>query len=167
MTVLNFLFGEGEHLNVFQMGARAFLFYLVAVVLVRIAGMRAFGKKSAFDTIIVFMLGAVLSRAVVGASPMVPTIGAGIVMALVHRILSLASIYIKGFGKFIKGTERLLYQDGVIYQDNMRKGLLTDGDLMESVRLQTGLNSLEQIKEIYMERSGQISVILKDGVVRT
>jgi len=163
MYLIYYLFGEGADLNVLQMSVRALLFYTVATLLVRIAGMRAFGKKSAFDTIIVIMLGAVLSRAVVGASPIFPTIAAGLVFAIAHRFLAILSIRVKGLGKIIKGTERVLYKDGIIYHDNMRKSLITDGDLMEGVRLNTGLNSLAEVKEVYMERSGQISVIKKDN----
>ena len=36
-----------------------------------------------------------------------------------------------------------------------------DGDIMEEVRLTLNQNSLDQVEEIFMERSGKISVIEK------
>jgi uncharacterized membrane protein YcaP (DUF421 family) len=51
MTLLQTLFGEGEHLNPVQMGLRALVTFFVALLLIRVAGMRTFGRRSAFDTI--------------------------------------------------------------------------------------------------------------------
>ncbi|MGI8582874.1 MAG: hypothetical protein ACR2KX_11780 [Chitinophagaceae bacterium] len=46
------LFGEGKDLNALQMGDRAFVMFFITLFLIRLAGMRAFGQKSAFDTIL-------------------------------------------------------------------------------------------------------------------
>ena len=66
MDVINLLFGEGEHLNPLQMACRILVIYLVALLWIRVAGRRAFGRLSTFDNVISILLGAVLSRAVVG-----------------------------------------------------------------------------------------------------
>ena len=158
---IEFLFGTGDDLSSLQMGCRALVLYLITVVLLKISGMRTFGGKSTFDNIIAIMLGAVLSRAVVGASPFVPTVLAGLILVLSHRILAWMSMYIKGFGKVIKGEETLLYKNGQIEKENLKRCLLTNGDLMESVRLTANLNSLERVEQITMERSGRISVVIK------
>jgi heme A synthase len=63
------LVGEGKELTILQMSVRAFAMFIIYVVLIRIAGLRTFAKQSTFDNIIVIMLGAVLARGVVGASP--------------------------------------------------------------------------------------------------
>lgn len=89
------LFGEGKDLNALQMGDRAFVMFFITLFLIRLAGMRAFGQKSAFDTIIVIMVGAILSRAVTGASAFFPTVIAGAVLAVVHRLLALISVTMK------------------------------------------------------------------------
>jgi uncharacterized membrane protein YcaP (DUF421 family) len=61
------LFGRGEDLTALQMSVRSFIMFFIALALIRIGGMRIFGKKTAFDNILVIMLGAVLARGVVGA----------------------------------------------------------------------------------------------------
>ena len=68
------LFGRGEHLDVLQMTMRAIIIFFIALVLIRFTGMRVFGIETAFDSCIIIMLGAVLTRAIVGASPMIPTV---------------------------------------------------------------------------------------------
>ena len=44
----------------------------------------------------------------------------------------------------------------------MRKCSLSFGDMMEEVRLTLNQNDLNNIEEIYMERTGKISVIEKN-----
>jgi len=85
---INEIFGSGEELAPLQMAARAFIMFFIALLLIRIAGMRIFGIKTAFDNILVIMLGAILSRGVVGASPFFSTIAAATAMILIHKILA-------------------------------------------------------------------------------
>lgn len=162
MNIVLTLFGEGDELNLLQMGLRAFAIYLIALILIQASGIRTLGKKSPFDIVVSILLGAVLSRAVVGASPFWSTVAAGAVIVLVHRVLAWLCIHNAKLGIALKGREMLLYADGQFIKENMNRSLLTDGDLMESVRLQTNCNSLENIEAIYLERSGRISVIKKN-----
>src|SRR5215831_11046179 len=73
MEWIRILFGEGKDLDCLQMSCRAVVAFFITLVLIRMAGIRTFGKKSAFDNVIIIMLGSILSRVVVGASPFIPT----------------------------------------------------------------------------------------------
>lgn len=159
MEYLINLFGTGENLASGQMALRAFAMFFVALILIRISGMRSFGSKSAFDNIIVIMLGAILSRAVVGASALGPTICAGISLCITHRVLAMLSARFHTLSDLLKGKDRVLYKDGELYRDNMMKADISKGDLEEGVRLAGNASSFEKIKEVRMERSGQISVV--------
>lgn len=159
MEVLNNLFGVGEHLTSGQMALRAFVLFFVALVLIRISGMRSFGSKSALDNIIVIMLGAILSRAVVGATALVPTICAGISLCVTHRLLAMLAARFHVISFLLKGKDRLLYKEGKLYKDNLMKADISEGDLDEGIRLAGNASSLDKVKEVRMERSGQISVV--------
>lgn len=159
---LTYFFGTGDDLSSPQMAFRALVMYLITLGLLKISGRRTFGGKSNFDNIIAIMLGAILSRAVVGASPFIATVCAGLVLVLLHRLLGWLSIYMAGLGRWIKGEETLLFKDGKFIPGSLKKCLLTDGDLMENVRLNANVNDLNKVKEITMERSGRVSVVLKD-----
>jgi uncharacterized membrane protein YcaP (DUF421 family) len=63
----------------------------------------------------------------------------------------------------VKGVPYSLYKDGKLNDKNLKKCLLSFGDIMEEVRINLNQNSLENIDEIYMERTGKISVIRKLG----
>src|SRR5436853_1529747 len=99
---INNLFGSGEQLTPLQMGARAFIMFFITLALIRIGGMRIFGKKTAFDNILVIMLGAVLARGVVGASPFFSTVAAAAVMVIIHKILALLAMKYIWIGKIVK-----------------------------------------------------------------
>ncbi len=158
---LHSLFGSGEHLTALQMGVRSFIMFFIALALIRIGGMRIFGKKTAFDNILVIMLGAILARGVVGASPFFSTVAAAAVMVIVHKILALLALKHIWVGKIVKGIHRSLYKNGEMNTRNMRIATISKDDLMEGVRLQINSNSLEDVKEAYIEKNGQVSIIEK------
>ncbi|HLP52188.1 MAG TPA: YetF domain-containing protein [Chitinophagales bacterium] len=163
METLENIFGVGQNLTAWQMSARAFVTFFITLFLIRIAGMRSIGKKSAFDTIITIMLGAVLSRVIVGASAFFPTVAAGFVIAIVHRLLAMIAVKHKWLEKIIKGQQRQLYSNGKINWDNMHRSSVSESDLIESVRLLANTKSLNDIDEAYIESNGEISIIKKKG----
>lgn len=157
----NSLFGSGDNLNPLQMGIRSFLMFFIALILIRIGGMRIFGKKSAFDYIIIIMLGAVLARGVVGASPFFSTVVASAVMILIHKVLAMLSMKFTSVGKLVKGIHRPLYEGGHRNIKNMEVVAISDDDLLEAVRLQTNATSLDNVEKIIIEKNGELSVIKK------
>ena len=160
----NILFGSGPDLSPFQMGFRGFVMFFITLVLIRIGGMRIFGKNSAFDNIIIIMLGAVLARGVVGASPFVSTVFAATVMVIVHRILAILSMRYIWIGKIVKGIHRTLYEDGEMKNKSMELVSISKDDLLEAVRLQIHKSSLDVVDKITIEKSGELSVIEKEQV---
>ena len=161
MEIIHTLFGSGKDLNSLQMVCRAVLSFLMALVLIRIAGIRTFGKRSAFDNVIVIMLGSIFSRVVVGASPFVPTSLACLAFVLVHSVLGYMSVRSDLVGRLVKGQKATLYAEDKPNEANMRKAMVSEKDLMESVRLRLNSDDLSQVREIIIERNGDISVIRK------
>lgn len=157
--IIHEVFGTGRLLTAWQISARAFVMFFIAVVLIRISGMRSFGSKSAFDNIVVIMLGALLSRAVVGVSPFIPTVAGGITICVTHRVLAMLGTRFHFISNMLKGQYRILYKDGKLMKENLRRCDLSMGDLEEGIRLAGNVASLDEVKEVRMERSGQISVV--------
>ncbi|HEX5154656.1 MAG TPA: YetF domain-containing protein [Parafilimonas sp.] len=159
---MNYLFGKGPELTMLQMSVRAFVTFLILLVLIRIAGRRTFAKRSAFDSIITIMLGAIIARGVVGASPYVPTIVASGVMVVMHRIIAWLCVRNKKFELLVKGIYMKLYQDGALIGNNLEKTGMSENDLHESLRLETKKITLAEIDTAFMETNGRISFILKE-----
>ena len=163
MNTWTLLVGEGEHLTPLQMSIRAFTMFLIMLVLVRVAGMRTFAKKSSFDNIIAIMLGAVLARGVVGASPYWSTVAACAVMVVMHRLIAWITVRSRKLEKVIKGSYIKLYQDGALIDNNLEKTGMSESDLHESLRLEAKKMTLSEIDTAFLETNGRISFILKDN----
>lgn len=155
------IFGEGKDLNALQMSNRGIVMFIIALVLIRISGRRSFGVRSPLDNIITISLGAVMSRAIVGASDFVPVVVCCFVIVLMHRLTGMLIAHYKNFGRFIEGEKILLYDKGEFLGDNMKKALVCREDLMQGVRKSALTEDMGQIEKVYMERNGDISAIKK------
>lgn len=161
MDTLNFLFGEGEHINMLQMSVRAFTMFIIMLVLIRFSGKRTFAKRSPFDTIVTIMLGAILARGVVGASGFADTIVASGVIVVMHRAVAWLAVKSKKFERIVKGTYIKLYNNGALIGDALEKTGMSENDLHESLRLETKKLTLSEIDAAVLETNGRISFILK------
>ena len=159
MHLIDIFFGHGKDLNCLQMSCRAILVFFISLVLIRIAGARTFGKRSAFDNVIIILLGSVLSRGVAGASPFIPTMVACLVLVLVHWLLARLSFRSDRVGRWIKGEEASLYAGGKENSSNMKVANMSQKDLLEGIRQKINENGFEGVAEIFIERNGEISII--------
>jgi uncharacterized membrane protein YcaP (DUF421 family) len=153
------LIGQGEkELSPLQMGIRAFLIFIIALILIRFAGRRSFGMRSSFDNVISILLGAVLSRSVVGSENFFSPIVAAAVIAAFHFLFALISTHNDAFGVLIKGNPSLLYKDGKFFPKNMDSSLISKKDFEEGMRKEN-VGDPAKIKSAYMERDGSISIV--------
>ena len=104
MNLIEALFGSGRDLDTLQMAARAAAIFIAALVLIRISGRRSFGQRSPFDYVVAILLGATLSRIIVGASPAVPTAIASFVIVLLHRILAWGCVRSERLERLVGGA---------------------------------------------------------------
>ena len=162
MNWIEKVFGHGEDLTVFQMCMRAMVIYVIAILYVRLAGKRAFGRISTFDNIIVITLGAMLSRAIVGISPFVHILASTLVLVLFHRFIAWITLRNHVLAKMVKGEPESLYRNGELNEKNLRKNFISDHDLIEGVRLKANQNKFDNIDEVFIERNGEFSVVEKD-----
>lgn len=136
--------------------------YVTAILFVKIGEKRFMGKNTAFDMILGIILGSVLSRAVTGNVPFLPTLGAGALLVGVHWLFSVLSFHSDWFGVLVKDRERVLVQDGEILWENMRKSHISRKDLEMALYLNGNVTDSSQVKEARFERSGDISVIPRE-----
>ncbi|MDR5798054.1 DUF421 domain-containing protein [Caballeronia sp. LZ008] len=161
MDALVAVFGEGKDLYPWQMGARALAVFFAALILIRISGRRSFGQRSPFDYVVAILLGATLSRAIVGASPAIPTLVASLVIVLIHRVLGWLCVRYPRLESFLVGGTRIVYRNGHFDQAQLSAGLTTPTDVFETVRQDLHAPDLHDVEAAILERNGQISIIVK------
>jgi uncharacterized membrane protein YcaP (DUF421 family) len=151
-----------DDLTAWQIGLRAFIIYLIAILLVKFGEKRFMSKNTAFDMILGIILGSVLSRAITGNASFFNVIVAGVILVGIHYLFAFVSYYSDGFGSFIKGSPRILVKDGEIQWDNMRKSHISNQDLEMALYSNGKVTELSQVKVARFERSGDISVIPRE-----
>ena len=161
MELMLTIFGEGKDLNALQMSSRGIVMFIIALILLRISGRRSFGLRTPLDNIIVILLGAVMSRAVVGASPFIPVITSCLAITLLHRLFGALIANSKWFGRFVEGEKIPLFEGGQFRRDKMKRVQLCKEDIMQGVRKSALTEDMDDIDKIYIERNGEISSIKK------
>lgn len=158
MDLVDTLFGHGTALSPLQMAARAVTIFLFLLAMIRLSGRRSFGQHSPFDACTAVLLGAVLSRAVVGASPYWSALAGGLAIVLMHRAIAWACVRSATIDRFVSGQERVLVDRGVKDQAAMRKALITERDLNEAARKEFGADKVDCIDRAVLERDGRLSL---------
>jgi uncharacterized membrane protein YcaP (DUF421 family) len=161
MELIYLIFGSGKDLSVLQMTCRTIVVFIIALVLIRISGRRSFGLHAPLDNIITIILGAVISRAIVGASDFIPVIASCTVLVLVHRLFAYLMVHHAGFSKLVSGEKMLLFKGGNFIGKNMDKAQVCREDILQEVRTKALTEDLNDIEKIYIERNGELSSIKK------
>lgn len=164
MNAFESLFGVGVEairLSIPQVCCRAVLVFIAALAIVRVADKRFFAKKTAFDVILGFILASMLARAINGSEKLGPTLAAGFLLALLHRLMGYLACRFPGFSGVIKGHSQTLIENGILDRERLAEHHVGEDDLQEELRL-NGVVDVARVKAAHLERSGEISVIEKD-----
>ena len=166
-ALLNFLgplLGLGtkpEDLTFVQISLRGAIVFIATLVIVRLGHKRSLSRKTAFDAVLLVILASVLSRAINGSAAFFPTLGGGLVLVLLHRLLALIAYHSHWFGKLIKGQPDLIVEEGNLILPSMRRNHISRHDLEEDLRLDAQMEDASQVRTARVERSGDISFIVK------
>ena len=158
------MFGVKDHLTTAQEAARAVLIFVYGFILLRLIGPRLFGRWSAVDYVITIMVGSALARAMTGSAPLVGTMVAAAVMAVLHLILAYGVAHSPTLARVLEGKEVTLIQAGAIDHRARKRELISEADLREGLR-QEGIDGeahAGNVKAMVLEPSGKLSVVKVD-----
>src|ERR1700736_2658385 len=162
VTPLLGLGAEPKDLTFTQIALRGVIVFVVTLVMVRVGHKRSLSRKNAFDAVLLVILAAVLSRAINGNAAFFATLGGGIVLVLLHRLLALVACHSHAFGILIKGCPDLIVEDGEFIWKQMVRNHVSTHDIEEDLRLSLHSEDISRVKRARVERSGDVSFIPKE-----
>jgi uncharacterized membrane protein YcaP (DUF421 family) len=153
---------EGKDLTAMHMVLRAFVVFVASIVMLKIGDKRFMGKNTAFDVFLGIVFGSTVSRAITGNAPFFPALAGGLALVLLHWFFAAIAFRSHGFGKLVKGSDRVLVRDGEIRWNEMKKAHITEHDLAEAMRSAGETPDIRRLKAAHLERNGSISVLTDD-----
>ena len=149
---------KAENLGFAQVAVRATLVYMTLITFVRLGKKRSLGQATAFDAILIILIGSIASRAVSGTASFFPNLVAVALLIALHSLILYFSCVSTTFGGLIKGNPTLLIKDGRVHRKALRAAHMTDDDLEEDLRKE-GIRAPADVAEARLERDGKLSVL--------
>ena len=149
-----------QQLEFWQICLRAIVVYLAMIVFVRFAKKRFLSSATAFDAILVIIIGSTAARAITGNAPFFATLVGVYVLIALHWIISYVTRDSPSIGALVKGNDTVLIRNGRVDRNAMKAAHMSSDDLEEDLR-QKGVDNPKKVKEARLERSGDLSVIKK------
>jgi uncharacterized membrane protein YcaP (DUF421 family) len=128
---------------------RAAAIYLALMVLFKVAGRRSLGELTSFDFVLLMVIGEATQQAVLVI----------ITLIAIDVGFSLAKRRSKKLGKWIDGGPTIVVENGTFLRNRMHEARIEEDDIMQTARLEQGVEKVEQIKFAIIERNGKISII--------
>lgn len=141
---------------------RGLIVYAFLLFVFRISGKRTLSEATAFDLVLILIISETTQQAMVDNDHSMAN-AAILILTLVGTdiFLSLVKQWFPATSPVLDGTAVILIKDGKVLQDRLAYERVDTSDILESARLQLGLEHLDQIKLAVLERSGKISVVPK------
>lgn len=138
---------------------RGTLVYLALFALLRLVLKREAGALGVTDLLVVVLIADAAQNAMANDYRSIPD---GILLVATIILWSYALDWLSyrspRFARLIQPAPLLLVQDGVMLRRNLRRELITEDELMSSLRRQ-GVADLSEVRRAYMEPDGRISVL--------
>jgi uncharacterized membrane protein YcaP (DUF421 family) len=149
-----------QQLELWQICLRAVIVYLAMIMFVRFGKKRFLSRATAFDAILVIVIGSTAARAITGNAPFFATLAAVWVLIAMHWVISYFTEGSPTLGSLVKGNTTVLVRNGRIDRQALKDAHMSPDDLDEDLREQ-GIDDPKKVKEARLERSGKLSVIRK------
>lgn len=147
--------------EVYELFVRATFIYFYLFVVFRLIGRKHFSDLTSMDLILLLIISEAVSSSLNAEDKGLPA-AIIVVLTLVawDIFLNRLSYFSKKAEKVIDGEALILIYRGVLNKELMRKQLITDKDLSESMRLD-GIADIGDVEVGVLETNGRISFIQK------
>lgn len=149
-----------EALTLWHLCARVLIVYIITLMLMRI-DRQIIGVPTIFNFVLNVLLGSLLANGIIGDAPFLPVLGAAIFITMLNIACAWLTYASPFLDYVITGSRKVLVKDGVIQWHEMRRNFITHDELMSVLHHQTQLSDLKHVQFAYLEKSGEISFVVK------
>lgn len=157
MALLTNMFVPG--ISVAEKIVRPLIVYAFLVLILRVGGRRELAQMNAFDLVVLLTISNTVQNAIIGNDN---SLLGGIIGATALVIANLVVVRFlyrhPTLDLKIEGEPVRLVRDGRIIEENLRRELITEDELLAAVHRQ-GVPSIDECQEVILETSGTVTVI--------
>lgn len=132
--------------------------YLVFLLMIRIFGARVLSRMTAFDAVVLTMVGAVAGRVIIGHPP---TLAAGVIglitLMLLEAMFGAARSVSSGLRQTFDGRPRIVLVHGEWIFEELRKTHLAKSDVRFAIR-RAGIHRMDMVQCVILEPTGELSI---------
>ena len=139
---------------------KALAYYVVLIVIMRLAGKRLAGQTTTFDLIVLITLGVVVQSVALQAGVANAVVFVATVFAA-HRGLAALCAHSTWIRHLVRGKPRVLVRDGRIVEHALDHEGMSREELLAGLR-KLGYDSPEFVKLAVLEETGHISAVGAD-----
>jgi len=143
---------------------RALACYLLLLIVVRLSGKRGLAQVTIFDLILLLLISQTVGQALIGDDSSVTTaVVITVTLVVINRVNDAAAHRWADMSHVLEDAPLVLIEDGQIHDERLARMKIRLDDVLETARMDEGVERLDQIKHAILERSGEISIIPADG----
>lgn len=139
---------------------KAILIILGGTFLLRIAGRKSISQMTLAQTVVMIGIGSLLVQPVAGKSVWT-TLGVGLVLVTTLVLMEYAQLKSDKVENLITGKSKILIENGILNEKNLKKLRITVDQLEMKLR-QQNVTKINNIQWATLEANGQIGYILKE-----
>lgn len=134
------------------------LVWIVAIV--RLIGVRALSKMTAFDFVITLASGSLLATAGTASEPaaFLQAVAALTTLLCLQYLLAWSRSHVRPFRRLVDNRPLLVVRDGEIDPDGLRRSRMTPDDVRSKVR-QAGIADMADVSALIVEATGDVSIV--------
>jgi len=133
--------------------------YVAVIALTRLGGLRSLAKMSTFDFAATVAVGSTLSSTLLGSTPLAAgAVGLALLFGLQWLVATLRT---RGMlGGVVDNAPMVVMVGAEVIEENLRQARVAPEELFSQLRL-AGVHSLDQVRAVIMETTGDMSVLRK------
>lgn len=138
------------------------LMYISIILILRTSGKRTLATLNAFDFLISVTIGSITASTILSSdTKFFDGVAAIITIIILQFIVAKISVHSKLFNKIVKSEPTLLYNNGEYIKDNMKKMRVSEDDVLQEVRVNSGV-TIDNVHSVILEANGKLSIVV-DG----